>query len=118
MVGAATIGSSKTVTAAVTTADYFASATATYYWDNNDTFQYQGVGITQAQFESMISAGDVLAVSCNPDAAGVSVFSVTTDAAPTAARAPTAGVVNADGDLTANDVRVTYTRPAANACRG
>src|SRR3546814_14964041 len=87
----------------------------TYYWDSNDTFQYQGVGITQDQFESMISAADVMAVSYNPDPAGVSVFNITTYAAPPAVGAPQVAVLNLDGGATANDARVTYTPPAPNA---
>src|SRR3546814_19506777 len=83
----------------------------TYYWDSNDTFQYQGVGITQDQFESMISAADVMAVSYNPDPAGVSVFNITTEPAPTAVGAPTVDVLNLDGGAPANDSRVTYNRP-------
>lgn len=84
----------------------------TFRFDANDTFQLQGVGITQAQFEAILSAGDLVTVNFNPDAAGVSIFNITTDSGNAAPAAPTAAAVNLDGEATINDVTVTFTVPA------
>jgi len=110
------------VTAVDTTAKYLVASggtpagAATYMWDSNDTFQFSGVGITQAQFESMISVGDTVTVVYNPSASGVSTFNLTTDVA-TAPGTPTAVVKNLDAGASANDVQVTFT-PAADAGAG
>ncbi|WP_432488480.1 cell wall-binding repeat-containing protein [Kineococcus sp. SYSU DK018] len=85
----------------------------TYVFDANDTFQYQGVGITFAQFQSLLSTTDVLSVAYNPN--GLSTFNLTADAGSDAPGAPTAAAANVDSGATVNDVRVTYTRPAGNA---
>jgi len=107
--GEAALGSSTPVVASVNSAsDYFQSATARYDYDSNDVFQYQGVGITMAQFEGMLSPTDALAVSYNPDAAGVSTFNVTTDNVATPGT-PSAVVKSVDGGSTLNDVVVTFT---------
>lgn len=92
----------------------FTAGGATYFLDGNDIFQYQAVGITQAQFDSMLSVGDTLNVSYNPDPAGTSVFNITADDVDAPA-APTVTVVNSDAGPSANDARITYTRPATNS---
>jgi putative cell wall-binding protein len=117
---AAALGSSTPTVASVTAdQDFFigtvGGSSFTYRYDANDVFQYQGVAITLAQFESLLSSGDALQVAFSPTAAGISTFNVTTDAAPTAVATATATVSSIDGGAVANDVRVTYTRPATNA---
>ena len=92
-----------------------AASTETFSYDANDVFQYQAGGITLAQFESMISAGDTLTVGYDSDPAGVSTFNITTDAAPTAPAITSVTVTNLDGGTTSNDVQVRFTPPAANA---
>ncbi len=105
------------VASANTAADYFiggddnethAANSETFYYDANDTYQYQGVGVTMAQFEGLLSATDVLTIAYNPDPAGVSSFNVTTDnvAPATAAKAT---VSDADGDTVLDDVTVEWT---------
>lgn len=87
----------------------------TYTFDANDTYRYQGsVPLTRDQLSSLLSPGDVLAVSYVTDRAGVSSFDVTTDTVEAPA-APSASVTNADSGPTANDVRITYQRPAGGA---
>jgi hypothetical protein len=103
-----------TVTSVTPERDAFVSGGVTYFLDSNDTFRYQGVGITMAQFDSILSVGDIGTANYNPDPAGVSVFDITTDVV-TAPAAPVATVSNGDAGTTINDVRVTYTRPATNS---
>ncbi len=111
----AAIGASAiNVTSVTSERDAFVSGGKTYYLDGNDTFRYQGVAITQTQFDSMLSMGDVGTANYNPDPAGVSVFDITTDDVDAPA-APTVTVINSDAGPTINDVRVTYTRPATNS---
>lgn len=93
--------------------DFFTSASATYNYDANDTFQFGGVAITMAQFEAVLSPGDVLAVSYNPDPAGTSTFNITTDVVVDPSGV-TATVINADGGATINDLRVSFTPGAGN----
>ena len=97
------------------TNDFYANANFTYFFDANDTFQFGGVAISQAAFESALTVGDIVTTSYNPDAAGSSTHNITTDQPPTAVAAPTVTVVNGDSGPTANDVRVTFTPPAANS---
>lgn len=94
--------------------DLFGSGGKTFYIDSNDTYRYQGTAITQTQFDSILSPGDAGTATYNPDPNGVSVFDITTDAV-AAPAAPTTTVVNGDAGNTANDVRVTYKRPATNS---
>jgi len=105
------------VTAVDTSAKYLTMGGATYNWDANDVFQYQGVGITQAQFESMVSVGDTVTINYNPNAAGVSTFNITVDTANAPTAAPTIAVRNLDNGTTANDVVATFT-PNPNAASG
>jgi hypothetical protein len=102
-----------TVTAVPAERDAFISGAHTFYLDANDTYQYKGAAITAAQFDSMLSVGDVGAATYNPNPTGVSVFNITTDDVDAPA-APTVTVINSDSEAEANDVRVTYTRPATN----
>ena len=111
----AVIGASGIAVTSVTPErDAFVSGGVTYYLDSNDLFKYQGVGISQAQFDSMLSPGDLGTANYNPDPAGVSVFDITVDAV-NAPAAPTVTVINVDAGLTINDARITYTRPATNS---
>ena len=93
--------------------DFFIAGSSTFRYDSNDTFQYDGTGITLAQFESVLSSGDIIAVRYNPDAAAVSTFNITADAGRTAPAAATT-VDNFDGGATKNDVLVTITEPSSN----
>jgi hypothetical protein len=104
-------GGNVTVATVDPAGDSFTSTTASYFYDAGDTFQFQGAGITLAQFEGILSAGDILAISYNPDPAGGSSFNVTTDingAVPTVS----AAVSNRDADPGPNDVTVTITPKA------
>ncbi len=111
---AAAGASSITVTSVTDKRDAFISGGTTYFFDANDTFKYQGVTITKAQFDSMLSAGDAGTANYNQDPAGVSVFDITTDDVDAPAT-PAITVVNGDSGATANDARITYTRPATNS---
>jgi hypothetical protein len=103
-----------TVTAVTAERDAFVSGGVTYFMDANDTYRYKGVAISRTQFDSILSPGDDGTASYNPDPTGVSVFDITTDDVDAPA-APTLAVVNGDGGATANDARITYTRPATNS---
>ncbi|OHW61861.1 endoglucanase precursor [Andreesenia angusta] len=82
-----------------------------YSYDANDKYQVGGVEITKDQFEQIINAGDVLAVSYNTSADGVSTFNITTETGFEApAAAPTVNVRNLDSGATMNDVRVDFLR--------
>src|SRR6266511_3404904 len=112
----ATFGSHTVTVGLVNTAERFftdAAATATYRYDTNDTFQYGGIGVSISQFEQVLSTGDTLNVSYNPDPAGVSTFNITNDVG---RQAPTVGaaVGSFDGGATQNDVRLTITEPSSN----
>jgi hypothetical protein len=121
---AAALGASTpTVSSANVDQDFFIGTTGTgstaasftYRYDANDVFQFQGVAVTLAQFESIISAGDALAVSFSPAATGVSTFNILTNVGGAAPAAPTATAANVDAGATVNDVRVSYTRPENNS---
>jgi hypothetical protein len=110
----ATLGASGfTVTSVTPERDAFVSGGRTYFFDTNDTYRYQGVAITRAQFDSILSPGDVGTANYNPDPAGVSIFDITTDDVDATA-APTVTVTNSSGP-TVNDARITYTRVATNS---
>jgi hypothetical protein len=105
-----------TVFTVSTDENYFtdAGATATYRYDSNDTFQRSGAPMSLAQFEQVISSGDVLSVSYQADDADASTFNITLDLgrdAPTA----DANVDSWDGGPTQNDVGLRITEPATNA---
>ena len=121
---AAALGSSSpSVTSANVDQDFFiGNVTAggvttafTYRFDANDVFQFQGVAITLAQFESLISSGDALTIAFSPAATGVSTFNIISNAGGAAPDAPTAAPANADAGTVINDVRITYTRPENNS---
>jgi putative cell wall-binding protein len=107
-------GGAVTLVTAPAGGGFFTTGTNTFTFDTNDVFQFQGVGITQAQFESLLGQGATVIVNFNPSAAGVSTFNVQTSAL-TAATNVSFAVRNLDAGATANDVQVTYTRPANNA---
>jgi hypothetical protein len=93
--------------------DFFTAGSSTFRYDSNDTFQYDATGITMAQFESVLTSGDTIAVRYNPDAAGMSTFNITADAGRTAPTITTA-VGDFDTGTTANDVRVAVAEPSSN----
>jgi hypothetical protein len=98
--------------------DFFVDTTAneTYFWDANDVFQFQGIGLTQVQFEGVLSSNpddDDIDVTYNPDAAGVSTFNITNDDVGTPTGV-TATVVNLDSGATINDLRVSFTPDFTN----
>ena len=105
---------SQTVTVGTVNAaqDYFIAGSSTFRYDSNDTFQYDGTGITLAQFESVLTSGDTIAVRYNPDAAAISTFNITADVG---RGAPT---VQATGETpvgsTQRDVRVAISEPSSN----
>jgi len=113
----ATSGSRSVTVFAVNTAeDYFtdAGATATYRYDSNDSFQRGGLAMSFAQFELLLSPGDVISVSYQSDHSLASIFNITNDMG---RDAPTvdATVDSWDGGATQNDVGVQITEPATNA---
>ncbi|MEX2292755.1 MAG: S-layer homology domain-containing protein [Acidimicrobiales bacterium] len=111
----AAIGSSSlTVTSVTPDRGALVSGGRTYYLDGNDSYAYQGVAISRAQFDSMLSVGDVGTANYNPDPVGVSIFNITTDAVNAPAK-PTVAVVDSDASGTINDARITYTRPTTNS---
>lgn len=110
-------GAAKTVTVERVTTErdaFVGTDDATYFFDLNDTYRYQGASITREQFSSLLSAGDVVSVTYDADDADPSIFDVTTDDVDPPSSVSTA-VTNADGGATANDVRITYVRPATSA---
>jgi hypothetical protein len=90
-----------------------AGAVATYRYDSNDTFQRYGIAISLAQFEQVISVGDVISVSYQADPAATSIFNVTADLG---RNAPTvdANVDSWDGGPTQNDAGLRIAEPATN----
>jgi hypothetical protein len=113
----AVTGTSTITVLAISTAEkYFtdAGATATYRYDSNDTFQRSGIAISLAQFEQVLSRGDVVAVSYQADPVNPSTFNITLDLG---RDAPTvdANVDSWDGGPTQNDVGLRITEPATNA---
>jgi hypothetical protein len=110
-------GTSTVTVFAVSTAEaYFtdASATATYRYDSNDTFRRSGAAMSLAQFEQVISPGDILSVTYQADHANASTFNITLDLG---RDAPTveATVDSWDGGPSQNDVGLQITEPATNA---
>jgi len=87
----------------------------TFDYDVDDVFQRGGTGITLAQFESLISLGDTLNVTYEPEPQQASTFNITADALPTAPDITGIVVRNLDGGAHANDVEVTFTPPYWNA---
>ncbi|MGH3441128.1 MAG: S-layer homology domain-containing protein, partial [Nitriliruptorales bacterium] len=80
--------STPTVRTVSTGLDLFVStASVTYYYDDNDTFQLKGVAISLAEFEAMLSGGDaqppdkgdVLSVNYQMEPQFTSVFNITED---------------------------------------
>ena len=108
---AAPAGSSGgTVTAVDKGANTFTAGGLLYTYDGNDQYAIatQG-GVDQGSFEAALSSGDSVAVSnYSPNAAGVSVFTLTDSnpAKPNTAAQANAGVVNDDDS---NDITVTVT---------
>ena len=83
-------------------------ADVTVYYDSNDVFQYQGVGISMADFERIAGTDAIVSTSYNPSPEGVSTHNVTTAAvtAPTNAKAT---VSDLDADGTRDDATITWT---------
>ncbi|MEP6694326.1 MAG: hypothetical protein ABJB39_06765, partial [Chloroflexota bacterium] len=105
-----------TVFAVSTAEDYFtdAGATGTYRYDSNDTFQRAGANLSFAQFEQVLSDGDVVSVSYQANEANASTFSITTDVG---RDAPTVEAIvdSWDQGPTQNDIGVRITEPVTNA---
>ncbi len=113
----ATTGAHTVTVFAVSTAEHYftdAGATATYHYDNNDTFQRSGVALSPAQFEQLISRGDTLAVSYQSDPANPSIFNITLDLG---RDAPTVDAIvdSWDRGPTQNDVGLRISEPPTNA---
>jgi hypothetical protein len=112
---AVTGSSTVTVLALSTVDDYFTDtgATATYRYDVNDTFQRSGVGLGLAQFEQLITRGDIIAVSYQADFVSSSTFNIIDDIG---RGAPTADAVvdSWDGGPTQNDVGLRIAEPPTN----
>ncbi|MEW1956577.1 cell wall-binding repeat-containing protein [Kineococcus sp. NPDC059986] len=101
------------------TGDAGSGSDVRFAWDSNDTFQYQGLAITQAQFESAISLGQGISISYNPAASGVSTFNLGAEIAPSSGDITAAGITsvgNFDAGTASNDVRVVLpVSPLASA---
>ena len=87
------------------------TATAALRWDADDTFAYNSglsspVTLNRAQFESMVSAGDTLAVNL----AGSSRFTIVRDV-PAAPAGVSAVPADTDGDALPDVLRVRWARP-------
>lgn len=108
--------STVTVFAVSTAEDYFTDAggNATYRYDSNDTFRRSGVAMSLAQFEQVISPGDIVSVAYQADHANPSIFNITLDLG---RDAPTvdATVDSWDGGATQNDVGLQIAEPPTNA---
>src|SRR6185503_17884771 len=81
---------------------------------SNDTFRRAGAAMSLAQFEQVLSPGDIMSVNYQADHANASTFDITLDLG---RDAPTvdAGVDSWDGGATQNDVGLRITEPATNA---
>lgn len=105
-----------TIFAVSTAEDYFtdAGAVATYRYDSNDTFRRSGAAMSLAQFEQIVSPGDIVAVTYQADHANASTFNITLDLG---RDAPTvdANVDSWDGGPTQDDIGLQITEPATNA---
>ncbi len=109
----ATAGGAVTVTDTNTNLDYFVAtggtpATATYFYDSNDAYALNAAPISQAQFEGLLTSGDLITVTYEQDEADQSVFNVTTDFVPVVTNLE-AEVSDLDGDGTADDATLTWT---------
>ena len=92
--------------------DLATTAAATLRWDGTDTFAYNSglsspVTLSQGQFESMVSAGDTVAVNLSPAS---SRFTIVRDV-PAAPAGVTATPADVDGDGLPDVVRVRWARP-------
>jgi hypothetical protein len=91
------------------------AAQRTFRYDAGDVFQYSSgpanptITISMANFETYLSVGDVLNVNYNPD--GISTFNIVDDR-PAAPSNVVATVTDANNNGVANDVRITWDRPA------
>jgi len=94
--------------------NFVATNALTFRYDANDVFQFQGVNITEAQFEGLLGSGAQFTVNYNPTAGGVSTFNITTGATTAGVTTVSAAVRALGGDSVFNDVVVTYTRPSGN----
>lgn len=102
----------QTVTSVNRNLDYFVAGGNTYFYDSNDIFRIQGgANLSQAQFEALLTAGDILDGTYDQDEADSSVFEVDTDVVPAPATITTT-VSDADGDGTSDDVVVSWSASA------
>ncbi|MGH3442490.1 MAG: S-layer homology domain-containing protein [Nitriliruptorales bacterium] len=102
----------------VGTGDTQNHGTERFLYDSNDQFRFLDGDttetITLAQFQGLLTGpessetdGDVLNVDYDDDASGTSTFTVTTDNVPPSPDV-VAEVIDADGDGTRDDVRITW----------
>jgi hypothetical protein len=86
---------------------------AVYRYDPSDHFERNSVSFTVAWFQLLVSRGDVLNVSYEPDPGASSTFTFINDVG---RETPTArGVLdNWDGGSTQNDIGITLTEPTTN----
>jgi hypothetical protein len=91
-----------------------------YRYDANDIVRLGGTRITPSVFKSELTAaadgtGDTVKIAYNPDPDGVSEFDICTNAGSDAPSNLVAATGNFDTGSTADDVRLTFTAPTANA---
>lgn len=107
--------STPVVKSTVLAEDYFVStADLTYFYDNNDTFNLNATSLTLSQFEALLNPDDILAVTYDPNASGVSTFTITKDVVH-AAGAPGVQAVAKGTDKVANDIQVVWALPTNNS---
>jgi len=96
-----------------TTNKFIDDGSESFVWDSNDVFQYLGVDITQAQFESGISNADEVVISYNPVASGKSTYDITfaPEYAPSITTAAAKGA-------TSNNVTITVMPAGTSAVAG
>lgn len=87
--------------------DQFATGSFNYTYDSNDVFEVDGVRVTQAVFESNLSAGDTITGTVATDASLPSTYRLA-DNDPVQGATPTAVVGTG---ASSNDVTVTVTVP-------
>src|SRR2546427_557639 len=90
-----------------------------YFYDANDIFQIRGTQVTLATFKAELSTstsgkGDWVVIAYDPNPAGISTFNICVNRGQDAPTDLAAATGNFDNGSAAEDVRLTFTSPAAN----
>ena len=101
-----------TVTSIDKAADTFTTASGTFHYDANDTYEYADAIIDYARFDGgLLSNGDVVDLRYEPTSDGVSSFNVVSHFGSAPAKV-NVQVGSYDGGPTKNDINVTLVVPA------